>query len=99
MFGGAVQQKIAAVTHLLIVTGCRRGEIAGHKWENVYLKGKKIQIDCTLLYSKDRGIYSQSRRRRSRCSENTVSGGLNCDPRTVTDGQGRATCSSRTTAY
>ncbi len=47
-------------THLLIVTGCRRGEIAGLKWKNVDLKGKKIRIDCTLLYSKDRGIYENA---------------------------------------
>lgn len=47
-------------THLLIVTGCRRGEIAGLKWKNVDLENKRIRIDCTLLYSKDQGIYENA---------------------------------------
>ncbi|MBQ9662379.1 MAG: site-specific integrase [Oscillospiraceae bacterium] len=47
-------------THLLIVTGCRRGEIAGLKWKNVDLKAGTIRIDCTLLYARDRGIYENA---------------------------------------
>ena len=47
-------------THLLIVTGCRRGEIAGLKWKNVDLKAAKIRIDCTLLYAKGKGIYENT---------------------------------------
>ena len=48
------------LTHLLIVTGCRRGEIAGLKWKNVDFESGKIRIDSTLLYSPDRGIYENA---------------------------------------
>ena len=48
------------LTHLLIVTGCRRGEIAGLKWKNVDFENGKIRIDSTLLYSPDRGIYENA---------------------------------------
>ncbi len=47
-------------THLLIVTGCRRGEIAALKWKNVNLDAGKIRIDSTLLYSKGKGIYENA---------------------------------------
>lgn len=47
-------------THLLIVTGCRRGEIAGLKWKNVDMKTGMVRIDCTLLYSRERGIYENA---------------------------------------
>lgn len=52
--------KWRVITHLLIVTGCRRGEIAGLKWKNVDFKNNKIRIDSTLLYSKDSGIYENA---------------------------------------
>ncbi len=45
-------------THLLIVTGCRRGEIMGLKWEKVDFKTNQIRIDEALKYLPDLGIYS-----------------------------------------
>ena len=45
------------MVHLLIVTGCRRGEIMGLKWEKVDLENRKIKIDTTILYTPERGIY------------------------------------------
>lgn len=52
--------KWRTIVNLLIVTGCRRGEIAGLKWKNVDFKNSKIKIDSTLLYSTDRGIYENA---------------------------------------
>ncbi len=52
--------KWRTIVNLLIVTGCRRGEIAGLKWKNVDFKNGKIKIDSTLLYSTDRGIYENA---------------------------------------
>lgn len=49
--------KWRTITHLLIVTGCRRGEIMGLKWEKLDLDKRKVRIDTTLLYSPARGIY------------------------------------------
>ena len=46
--------------HLLIVTGCRRGEIAGLKWSAVDLEGGKIHICNNLLYSLKKGVYQDT---------------------------------------
>lgn len=43
------------ITHLLIVTGCRRGEIMGLKWDKVDLDGRRITIDRALLAGR-RGV-------------------------------------------
>lgn len=48
------------ITHLLIVTGCRRGEIMGLKWGKVDWEHRKIKIDTNLLYTKERGIYEDT---------------------------------------
>ena len=48
------------ITHLLIVTGCRRGEIMGLKWDKVDFQKQRICVDTTLLYSKERGIYEST---------------------------------------
>lgn len=45
------------IVHLLIVTGCRRGEILGLKWSKVDFNTNRIRVDTALLYSRDRGIY------------------------------------------
>lgn len=46
-----------AFTILLMVTGCRRGEISGLTWEKVDLKHGSIRIDANLLYTKENGVY------------------------------------------
>lgn len=48
------------ITHLLIVTGCRRGEVMGLKWEKVDWEHRKIKIDTNLLYTKERGVYEDT---------------------------------------
>ncbi|MBP3411939.1 MAG: tyrosine-type recombinase/integrase [Oscillospiraceae bacterium] len=45
------------IVHLLIVTGCRRGEILGLKWSKVDFTTDRIRVDTALLYSKVKGIY------------------------------------------
>ncbi len=45
------------MVHLLIVTGCRRGEIAGLKWEKIDFENKQIKIDRCLGYTPKTGIF------------------------------------------
>ncbi|MEA4814454.1 MAG: site-specific integrase [Oscillospiraceae bacterium] len=52
--------KWRTITHLLIVTGCRRGEIMGLKWDKVDLKNRHIRIDSALMYSSKAGLYQTS---------------------------------------
>lgn len=52
--------KWKTITHLLLITGCRRGEIMGLKWEKVYFKKSQIKIDTALLYSANKGVYESS---------------------------------------
>lgn len=47
-------------THLLLITGCRRGEIMGLKWSKIDFKNNQIKIDTALLYSSDKGIYEDT---------------------------------------
>lgn len=46
--------KWQVITHLLAVTGCRRGEIMGLRWDRVDFKNNQIKIDTNLLYSSKR---------------------------------------------
>lgn len=46
--------------HLLLITGARRGEILGLKWNCVDWKNNQIYICNNLLYSPDRGIYEDT---------------------------------------
>lgn len=48
------------ITHLLIVTGCRRGEIIGLKWNKVDFENNRIKVDRALVTSKSRGVYEES---------------------------------------
>lgn len=48
------------ITHLLLVTGCRRGEIIGLKWEKVDLQTNRIKIDSALLSSPSKGVYEST---------------------------------------
>lgn len=44
------------ITHLLIVTGCRRGEIVGLKWEKVDFDTNRVKIDRALIVSPTKGV-------------------------------------------
>ena len=48
------------ITHLLLVTGCRRGEIIGLKWDKVDLKNKRVTIDRALIVSNSKGVYEST---------------------------------------
>ena len=48
------------ITHLLIVTGCRRGEIMGLKWEKIDFENSRVKIDRALVCSKSKGVYEES---------------------------------------
>ncbi len=48
------------LVHLLLITGARRGEILGLKWENVDFKNNRIRICNNILYAVDRGVYEDS---------------------------------------
>lgn len=45
------------ITHLLLVTGCRRGEIMGLKWEKVDFEHNLLKIDKSLVSTKSKGVY------------------------------------------
>lgn len=52
--------KWKTITHLFLITGARRGEIAGLKWEAIEWKKSQIHICNNLLYSADRGLYEDT---------------------------------------
>ncbi len=52
--------KWRTIIHLLIVTGCRRGEIAGLRWSRIDWNNAQLLIDRSLLYSKKRGVYEDT---------------------------------------
>lgn len=52
--------KWQAIVHLLLISGARRGEIAGLKWDVIDWKNNRIHICNNLLYAPDRGIYEES---------------------------------------
>lgn len=56
--------KWRTITHLLLITGCRRGEIAGLKWSKIDFENNKLLIDCALLYSSEIGIYEDTTKNR-----------------------------------
>ena len=45
---------------MLMITGCRRGEIVGLKWDRVNWEDSSIRIDTTLLYTPERGVYEST---------------------------------------
>ena len=53
-----------AMLHLFLVTGARRGEIAGLLWENVDFSSCCITIDHALYYAPDKGLYTGSTKTR-----------------------------------
>ena len=52
--------KWKTITHLFLITGARRGEILGLKWDGVDFGGNKIHICNNVLYSAERGIYEDT---------------------------------------
>ena len=48
------------ITQLMIVTGCRRGEIMGLKWEKVDFANNRITIDRALIVSPSKGVYEST---------------------------------------
>lgn len=52
--------KWKVLTHLVLITGARRGEILGLKWDNVDFKRNRIRICNNLLYTPDKGIYEDT---------------------------------------
>lgn len=51
--------KWQVIISLLIITGCRRAEIAGLKWENILWEHNILRIDSQALYNEDDGIYNE----------------------------------------
>lgn len=48
------------ITHMFLITGARREEILGLKWNAVDLQGNRVYICNSVLYSVDRGIYEDT---------------------------------------
>lgn len=51
--------KWRTIVHLMIITGCRRGEILGLKWKNVDLENKLLHI-CSTRLALDSGVLEDS---------------------------------------
>lgn len=49
--------KWKALVSVLIDTGCRRGEVAGLKWEEINLKTGVVNICRNVQYTKEKGVY------------------------------------------
>jgi Site-specific recombinase XerD len=56
----SVPLKWKTITHLLLITGCRRGEILGLKWSAIDQDKCVLNIVNNLSYSPERGIYETS---------------------------------------
>ncbi len=52
--------KWKVITHLLLITGARRGEVLGLKWPAVDFDNNRIHICNNLLYYPDIGIYQDT---------------------------------------
>lgn len=48
------------LVHLMLVTGARRGEILGLKWENVDFDNSRIYICRSISYTPDCGVYEST---------------------------------------
>lgn len=54
------------ITHLMIVTGCRRGEIMGLRWEKIDFESRRVCIDRALIVSKSKGVYETTTKTKDR---------------------------------
>lgn len=52
--------KWRTITHLFLITGARRGEILGLKWDKVDFEANRIHICNSVLYAHDIGIYEST---------------------------------------
>ena len=52
--------KWKTLVHLLLITGARRGEILGLKWDKVDFSNNQVYICNNVLYSVDVGIYEDT---------------------------------------
>lgn len=55
-----VPLKWKTITHLLLITGCRRGEVAGLSWNAIDWSKNRIHICRTILYSSKIGVYEDT---------------------------------------
>lgn len=52
--------KWRTLTHLLLITGCRRGEILGLKWKEIDYENNRIHICNNVLYTPEHGVYEDT---------------------------------------
>lgn len=52
--------KWQTLTHLLLITGARRGELLGLKWGSVNFEENMIHVCNNILYAPDRGVYEDT---------------------------------------
>ncbi len=52
--------KWRTIIHLLMITGCRRAELCGLKWDAVDWENERIFIHINLLYSPEVGLYEDT---------------------------------------
>ena len=52
--------KWKTLVHMFLITGARRGEICGIKWEKIDFEQCSVKIDQSLLYSPKRGVYEST---------------------------------------
>ena len=66
IFEAAEQETIdkRCMIHLLLITGCRRGELAGLRWSRVLWEDMAIKIDRTIQYTPENGVYEDSTKTR-----------------------------------
>ena len=48
------------LVHMLLVTGARRGELLGLKWDKVDFEHNQVYICNNVLYTPDRGVYEDT---------------------------------------
>ena len=52
--------KWKTLVHMFLITGARRGEVLGLKWDKVDFEENRVHICNNVLYSAERGIYEDT---------------------------------------